>query len=252
MKKLTTILILNCLFSVHGIAQDSTKASVSVSYSPATKVKMNVTASLDDLANGDSFSQNLLINSYSFDIRGRYYLKNNLTCRLGIGYSSNIIKAFNHYSYSLDEFDEYEGDLSQHSFNITPSMERHLKLSNLELYTGAGIPLGLISRTKINGSYTYSQAGSNDVDRQSESILIPGGVEIGLQSFMGFNFYLFKNFAIGTEISYTVASSHIGGVVTNSYNDNGNISTNNWSENLKLSGRKPFPMKGGLNLTLNF
>jgi len=250
--KLIIIAVL-CSCAITVIAQDAaTKAGISVRFSPVSNFKINFLGMSDlTVGSGDKINADLNIGSFTADILGRYYLSEQLSARLGIGYGSLKLKSFNQYTYATGETDKIEGNLKQTRITFTPALERRFKNNKIELLTGLGLPIGIIGKTTASLRTTYTDINAGTTDFYENNFEVPGGFVIGFQSFAGFNFYITDKFAIGSEISYGIGYTKAGGRLIITLNDNGNIESYAADE-LRVNGFSMSPLNGALVLTMNF
>jgi hypothetical protein len=249
MKKELTCFIFLCTLSVVAIAQEpAPKAGVSVRFNPASNIRLNLTAVSNFLmGSGDRAEAEMKMGTLSADLVGRYFLKDQVSVRFGVGMSSMNMTTVNTYT-SSGTTAKLEGELSQKRFTFTPAVERRFRANKLEILAGIGMPVGIIGKTNASVKTTSTDAGTNS--SFENKFELDGGVSIGLQSFAGFNFYLTNKFAIGTELSYGFGYTKAGGDIKITQNDNGTKTTYSGDE-LNFSGPAMIPLNAALVLTMN-
>ncbi|MBD98320.1 MAG: hypothetical protein CMO34_00615 [Verrucomicrobia bacterium] len=151
----------------------------------------------------NSIGQNILF--------GRYYLENDLAFRAGLGFDWGRIKrqTADSVGQTLVEKDSL---VNQFVFNLSFGLEKHISTTNrIDPYVFAQIDLTFIGKTttEINGR-TVSAAGTARDDR---TIKQDGGLGFGLNAGGGFNYFLARNFSLGTELAFQLQIVKEGGTI---------------------------------------
>ena len=138
----------------------------------------------------NSIGQNILF--------GRYYLERDLVIRAGVGFDWTRIKRETADSLGQTLI-EQDSLANRFVFNLSFGLEKHFSTTNrIDPYVFGQIDLAFIGKTtvEINGR-TVSAAGTAKDDR---TIKQDGGLGLGLNAGGGFNYFLAKNFSVGTEL----------------------------------------------------
>ena len=101
-----------------------------------------------------------------------------------------------------DNSDIYSKD-SQTNFNIFLGLQKSfLVQKRFEPYIGADLLLGTSSSTNKNSNVYYSSPnGTVERTVKAGTIKNTPGINIGINTFLGFNYYITSRFALGTEFS---------------------------------------------------
>lgn len=159
----------------------------------------------------NTYGQNILF--------GKYYIQDDLVLRAGFGFNlTKVVKEIADSSGVL----LVEEDSLRRSFNLNFSVgiEKHLTTSNrLDPFVFAQIDITAIGKTKIESELReISTVGTGTTNRE---IIRDGGVAFGLNAGAGFNYFLAKNFSVGSEVFIGLQYVSVGGGVS----DNTNITT---------------------------
>lgn len=151
----------------------------------------------------------------------RYYLKDDLSVRLGFGFDLNSLSRETADSAGLSLI-RTDSSTSRFTLNISGGIEKHLKSSNrLDPYVYAQLNLTFVG--KENTDILTTEEFSAGTDRINRSIKRDGGIGIGLVAGGGMNYFLASRFSLGAEIGLALQYSSIGGTIS----DNTLITLNN-------------------------
>lgn len=143
---------------------------------------------------------------------GRYYFDNDLAFRAGLGFDWTRIKRQKADSVG-QTLVEQDSLVNQFVFNLSFGLEKHISTTNrIDPYVFGQVDLTFIgkSNVEINGR-TISTAGTARDDR---TIRQDGGLGFGLNAGGGFNYFLARNFSLGTELALQLQMVKEGGTIT--------------------------------------
>lgn len=143
---------------------------------------------------------------------GRYYYENNKAYRLGLGLNFQNISRNQADSVGMNLV-EQDSSFNNYSLSLSFGLEKHLNSSSrLDPYIAADIALAFIGKnvTEIERK-EHSAAG---VSRMERTITQDGGLGFALIGSFGFNYFLAKNFSIGSELSLGFDIIRRGGATT--------------------------------------
>ncbi len=142
-------------------------------------------------------------------ILGRYYIKDNLALRAGLGIFSinNTWSKSDSVGTALITSDSTQ---KRFDFSVSLGIEKHLgNTRRLDPYVGGDFTVGAIGKTKINvDEKTVDNTGT--ATRQ-HIIQQDGGAVFGLSGIIGFNYFISKNFALGAEYRIGYQIQRFGG-----------------------------------------
>jgi hypothetical protein len=199
MKK-AILIILTGLFSYVVMAQQDTLKP----HAKNVGITFNVTGLINNISLGsltDKNNNNALL--------GRYYLKNDLALRTGLGVYSvnNKWSTSDSVGTALVAMDSVQ---KRFDFTVTLGIEKHLgNTRRLDPYVGADLVVGAIGKTKINVDEKTSD-NTGTATRQ-HIIQQDGGAVFGVSGLVGFNYFISRNFAIGAEYQLGYQVQRFGG-----------------------------------------
>jgi len=176
-----------------------------------TKGDIGLGFSIDGLI--DNINLNSRNNEYGENILfGRYYWKNDVVLRLGLGINLDRTKREQADSVG-STWVEKDSTVSQMLINVSLGIEKHLPTTNrLDPYLFSQLDLTFIG--KRNTDINVRENTSVGVGRDDRTIKRDGGTAIGWVNGAGFNYFLTKNFSIGTELALQIQFITEGGTVT--------------------------------------
>ena len=204
LKSLALILTI-CLLSFSAIAQETQKDFLPKAGDFGASIVVN--GLIDNIqlsTNNNSYGQNLLF--------AKYYFADDLALRTGIGF--NLHKAVRESADSsgalLVEVDSLRRSFSM---NVSVGLEKHLTANKrLDPYVFGQLDISLIGKTKNNiENRQISTIGTNSTERE---IIQDGGFALGLNLGGGFNYFLAKNFSVGSELYLGFQYVSLGGGIT--------------------------------------
>ncbi len=146
-------------------------------------------------------------NSYSLGLIINYIFKENISIRIKTGITRINMSNYYELPYLHDGTDDIS--LKQTTTNYIPGIEWNIVKGKINFYTGFEAPIN------IYGKYNY-KANDRSINNGMPSTTIittkiDGGLSAGIGSFLGVRIHLFKNIFIGSEFSYSLLYSKIGG-----------------------------------------
>tara|TARA_B110000046_G_scaffold78688_1_gene86797 strand:+ start:20044 stop:20796 length:753 start_codon:yes stop_codon:yes gene_type:complete len=205
LKPLALLLITSCLLSISAFAQDAPKDFLPKAGDFGASIVVNGLINNIQLStNSNSYGQNILF--------AKYYLKDDLALRTGLGFKLNrTLRETADSSGSL--LVEVDSLRSSYSVNVSIGIEKHLTANKrLDPYVFGQLDLSLIGKTKHNiENRQNSTIGTNSTKRE---IIRDGGFALGLNLGGGFNYFLAKNFSVGSELYLGFQYVSVGGGIT--------------------------------------
>ncbi len=205
LKPLALLLITSCLLSISAFAQDAPKDFLPKAGDFGASIVVNGLINNIQLStNSNSYGQNILF--------AKYYLKDDLALRTGLGFKLNrTLRETADSSGSL--LVEVDSLRSSYSVNVSIGIEKHLTANKrLDPYVFGQLDLSLIGKTKHNiENRQNSTIGTNSTERE---IIRDGGFALGLNLGGGFNYFLAKNFSVGSELYLGFQYVSVGGGIT--------------------------------------
>ena len=208
MKKVTALFVLAFLiFSL------SIKAQEEKGRSPLFPKEGDFGASI--LIDGliDNVNLSSVSNNYGQNILfAKYYLKDDLVARLGLGFTVNSASRETADSVGLSQI-RTDSSASRFFINISGGIEKHLSgTKRLDPYVFSQLDLTFIGKQKLDiNSSTSSKAGAS---RSERAIKADGGIAFGIAAGGGFNYFLAEKFSIGAELALQITYSSVGGTIT--------------------------------------
>ena len=190
------------------LAQDSTSSKSA--FKPQKGdfgTTLNLSGLIDDIqlqTTNSELGQNLLFL--------RYYLEDDLVLRLGLGVD------FNNYNRSvadsvINTLVEEDSLFRKFVFNISGGIEKHFSSSKrLDAYVFGQMNLTFVG--KENTEVDTKVTAPNGVGTTERIIKKDGGIGFGLLFGGGFNYFIAKNFSVGTEVGLLINYSSIGGTTS--------------------------------------
>ncbi len=204
LKSLALILISSFLsFSV--LAQETPKDFLSKAGDFGAYIVVNGLINNVSLStNSNSYGQNILF--------AKYYLKDDLALRAGLGLKLNRIlrETADSSGALLEEVDSLRRSFSA---NLSIGIEKHLTANKrLDPFVFGQLDISMIgkSRNEIDNRQ-ISSIGTATTERE---IIRDGGFALGLNLGGGFNYFLAKNFSVGSELYLGFQYVSLGGGVT--------------------------------------
>lgn len=203
--KTFALLLLSSLFSLTVLSQNEQK-----DFLPKAG-DVGVSIVVDGLVNNISLSTNT--NAYGQNILfAKYYLADDLALRAGFGVNLNRVvrESADSSGVLLIEVDSLRRSFSM---NLSAGIEKHLKPNNrLDPYVFGQLDISLIGKTKNETeNRQISTVGTNTTNRE---IIRDGGFALGLNFGGGFNYFLAKNFSVGSELYLGVQYISLGGGIS--------------------------------------
>jgi hypothetical protein len=208
MKRIYLLLGLMLGIDLSLIAQENTSAE-----SPFTPKQGDFGAMLvlDGLI--DNISLETKENQYGSNILfGRYYLKQDLVLRGGFGFTlfSEGRKTADSSGSSLIEIDS---STVNYLINLSTGIEKHFTSSiRLDPYIFGQVDLTFIGKT--NQTIDRREISNAGTSTRERTIKQDGGIAIGLNGGIGFNYFLAPRFSVGSELSLGFIFVNEGGTVS--------------------------------------
>ena len=206
------LFIVVILVSQLAVGQDSTKTVMPPSlYKP---IKGDVGFSFKMLANVTNFQLNNFTDGFGNNsLFMRYYVKDDLALRFGLGLTS-----INEQYQSVDSVStalvEWDSTYSRTDFYISPGFEKHLYASErLDPYVGANISIGKVGQAKMRGItlITDTSGTSSGTDQYEINGTQDGGFLFGINLITGFNYFISERLSIGAEYRWGYNVFRTGG-----------------------------------------
>jgi len=154
--------------------------------------------------NNNTYGQNILF--------AKYYLKDDLALRAGLGFKLN--RSLRETADSSGALLVEEDSLRRSgSVNVSFGIEKHLTANKrLDPFIFGQLDISLIgkSRTEVD-ERRISSVGTSTEARE---IIQDGGFALGLNVGGGFNYFLAKNFSVGSEVFLGFQYVSVGGGIT--------------------------------------
>jgi hypothetical protein len=207
MKKLLYIFLFLSLPSLL-LAQDSTASKSAFKPQKGdVGTTLNLTGLIDNIqlqTTNSELGQNLLFL--------RYYLEDDLVLRLGLGVDFNSYKRSVADSV-INTLVEEDSLFNRFVFNISGGIEKHFSSSKrLDPYVFGQMNITFVG--KENTEVDTRITAPNGVGTVERIIKKDGGIGFGLLFGGGFNYFIAKNFSVGTEVGLLINYSSIGGTIS--------------------------------------
>ena len=204
--KSITVLLLSCLISFSALAQND-----EIDFLPKkgdVGVSIVVNGLIDNISlstNTNSYGQNVLFT--------RYYVADDLVLRTGFGL--NLDRTAGESADSSGAL-LIETDSLRRScrVNVSAGIEKHLTSNRrLDPYIFSQLDISLIGKTKNEVENRQISTVGTNLTNQEE--IRDGGFALGLNLGGGFNYFLAKNFSVGSELYFGIQYVSLGGGITN-------------------------------------
>lgn len=196
-------------------------------------------------------NHNLKINAFSSDIIGNYFIKENTSLRLRLGYNNNSFKIRSKVNFSGGDINSFRADYKQTTLTFSPGLSNHLKNDKLTFTLGFELPIDIIGKSKLTAENNYYDSFNNTYDIYTVDASLDGGIAFGLGAFLGAGYMVFNHFSLGTEFSYGFKYVNVGGNLKIETYDNGILDIQQTDE-LKIRGFTMIPFKASLILSYSF
>jgi hypothetical protein len=227
---------------------------------------LTFTAFAQKPGSGDKLITFGLLNNTGFLVFKNY--KDSLKCnRFGLtgSYITNHSETQDLYSPYASVLNKNINVLSQYNFGLFFGKQKSFgSLKNFEPYIGYDIGVNISSSTTKNRNEVtdtlYTQNGFSYNNKQSigdytsSKIITPVKLGVSIMPFLGFNYFVFKNFALGAEYRITVASFYYGFSGTNDYetNINGKTESHKSKTGKNFNGSSAFSGAGYITASYYF
>ena len=203
--KFLTLIAIGCLASFSAAGQDTAKDFLPKAGDfGATIVVNGLIDNIQLSTNSNSYGQNILF--------AKYYFKDDLALRAGFGLTVNRMarESSDSSGVLLIEVDSLRRNVS---VNISAGIEKHLTANKrLDPYIFGQLDLSMIGKTKNEiANRQISTIGTNSIDRE---IIRDGGFALGINFGGGFNYFLAKNFSVGSEFYLGLQYVSVGGGIS--------------------------------------
>lgn len=143
---------------------------------------------------------------------GRYYIKDDLVLRGGFGLQLNSRTRSTADSVG-NTLVEVDSSSSNYIISISGGIEKHLKATKrLDPYLYSQLELSFIGKFKEDiEEREISNAGTAKVER---NIKADGGFGLGIVGGFGFNYFIARNFSIGSELGLAIQYANVGGTIS--------------------------------------
>jgi hypothetical protein len=185
--------------------------------------------------NKSSYGQNILF--------AKYYLEDDLTLRVGLGF--NVSRSVSESSDSSGLFlNEVDSMRRNSSMNVSIGIEKHLTNNKrLDPYLFCQLDLSFIGKSKTEiDDRQISTIGTASNNRE---VIRDGGFGIGVNAGGGFNYFLAKNFSVGSEVYLGLQYVSIGGGIS----DNTTNTTAGGNRSSTFNSREDITKTTNLNVT---
>ncbi|PCJ82764.1 MAG: hypothetical protein COA57_13040 [Flavobacteriales bacterium] len=168
---------------------------------------------------GISFNLSGLINNIALntpkDANGndmlllRYYIKDDLSFRLGLGINANGTKYSTLDSVGTTQV-QWDSTFKKTDFFIAPGIEKHLlSTEKLDAYVAAYVEIGLLGKSTMSSkTVTTDTTGTGTRTINAE---MPGGWLLSENIVVGLNYFFTKKLSIGAEYGLGLVTSFTGG-----------------------------------------
>ncbi len=233
--KLLTLIAIGCLLSFSTTAQDTTKGFLPKAGDVGASIVVD--GLIDNIqlsTNSNSYGQNILF--------VKYYFSDDLALRAGFGFNLNKIvrETADSSGALLIEEDSLRRSVS---FNLSAGIEKHLTANKrLDPYVFGQLDISLIGKTKNEiENREISSIGTKSTERE---IIRDGGFALGINLGGGFNYFLAKNFSVGSELYLGLQYVSVGGSVS----DNTTTTTAGGTRSSTFNSREDISKSTTLNV----
>lgn len=203
--KLLTLIAIGCLVSFSATAQETKKDFLPKAGDVGASIVVD--GLIDNIqlsTNSNSYGQNILF--------VKYYFTNDLALRAGFGFNLNrmLRETADSSGVLLIEEDSLR---KNYSVNLSAGIEKHLTANKrLDPYIFGQLDISLIGKTKNEiENREISSIGTKSTERE---IIRDGGFALGINLGGGFNYFLAKNFSVGSELYLGLQYVSVGGGVS--------------------------------------
>lgn len=207
-------------------------------------------------------------------ILGRYYISDKFALRARVGLDLKNVR--DRYSTGTDrpqvpppitKDTVIESQIKSSNFSFFPGVEYHLAspATKIDPYVGFEAGISVMGSTTETTTTKMEDHDNNNQGQLVFSSLItqttitPGGLGVGGNAILGFNYFFSDNFAIGAEYTIGTAYSKSGGIATTTINGldtqpqvpSSNIYSSEYTtEVLKYDMRTRIRSTGGVNISV--
>ncbi|MBC8045864.1 MAG: hypothetical protein H7Y00_03665 [Fimbriimonadaceae bacterium] len=145
------------------------------------------------------------------------YIADDMAIRVGFGLGSYSDKLFTGDSLFAGGYSENTTKASSFSVGLSVGAEKHIGSgeSKIDPYAGADLMFAFINGIKYSSETDVT--GEDFSSNELFEVNYPGGMGIGLEVLLGFNYFFTDNFAIGAEAGLGFMHTGIGGEWTSDY-----------------------------------
>lgn len=134
-----------------------------------------------------------------------------ITYRCGLNISFNNFKISDKTIIGDGGYYYQEATERQFLIGLAPGIERHFKgTRRLDPYVGATLSLAFVGKQRTKGIDDFVD-DDGSFEKIETNSLAPGGFGLGLDGFIGFNYYVAKKISIGLEYSLGLSLIRIKG-----------------------------------------
>jgi hypothetical protein len=154
--------------------------------------------------NKSSYGQNILF--------AKYYLEDDLALRVGLGFSlsRSVSESSDSSGLFLNEVDSMR---RSSSMNVSIGIEKHLTDNRrLDPYVFGQLDLSFIGKSKTETD--VRQISTIGTASNNREVIRDGGFAIGVNAGAGFNYFLAKNFSVGSEVYLGLQYVSLGGGIS--------------------------------------
>ena len=200
-----TLFVTAILFSILSTAQNTDKDLLPKKGDFGTSII--VSGLIDNInlsPNKSSYGQNVLF--------AKYYLEDDLVLRVGLGF--NVSRSVSESSDSSGLFlNEVDSMRRNSSMNVSIGIEKHLTNNKrLDPYLFGQLDLSFIGKSKTETD--VRQISTIGTASNNREVIRDGGFAIGVNAGGGFNYFLAKNFSVGSEVYLGLQYVSIGGGIS--------------------------------------
>jgi hypothetical protein len=161
----------------------------------------------------DAFNNNSSVTSksFSFGIRGNYYLKNDLSLKLRTGlekYSASLLESDTDIVVPLEKATKTEN-----AFYLTLGVQQDFQINKITNFH-AGIDFTFTYYGMFNEIVNVTVKDSTALNTATTTYVVPEGVTFGIGPAIGLTFKLCKHMGLGAEITDALVYQFLGGKET--------------------------------------
>jgi len=139
----------------------------------------------------------------------RYYMKEDVALRAGVGLQSNWYNMQRTDSLGASQV-RRDTSFSQPTLSLSLGIEKHLGNSpRFDPYIGAEVALGIIGKQRVSSFTIVNDTTGEDITEME--YIEDGGAQVSLRGLAGFNFFVYPKLSIGAEYGFMCYFATQGG-----------------------------------------